>query len=176
MRHFLANIVTYAVAAALFAGAAAFAWMRTAQLALTNERTVISRFDPVPAGEFRWHELGEVSYERNCANCHGGDGRGWDQYPPLQPAARLAAQPGGREYMLDLHIYGLTSDRWRAPMPPMGHILDTELAAVVNWMLTEFGGAGQDLLYVPADVAERRGLDLSPRDVNRRRPALPAGD
>jgi mono/diheme cytochrome c family protein len=171
MRHFLANIMTYAIAAALFAGAAAFAWMRSAQLALTNERTVIARFEPAPAGEFRWDELGRISYERNCANCHGGDGRGWDEYPPLQQVAELAAGPGGREFIVDLHLYGLTSNRWGAPMPPMGHIHDVELAAVMNWVLTHYGRAGTDQLYVPQDVAARRGLGLSPRDVNRTRPA-----
>jgi mono/diheme cytochrome c family protein len=172
MRHFLANIVTYAIAAALFAGAAAFAWMRTAQLALTNERTVIARFEPAPAGEFRWAELGEISYQRNCSNCHGSDGTGWDQYPPLQPAAALFAMPGGREYLMDVHLYGLTSDRWGAPMPPMGHILDVELAAVMNWILATFGDVDESRLYVPRDVAGRRAVPLSPREVNRRRPVL----
>jgi hypothetical protein len=71
MRHFLANIMTYAIAAALILGAAAFAWMRNAQLALVTETDVIARFAPAPAGEFRWHELGGISYQRNCANCHG---------------------------------------------------------------------------------------------------------
>jgi mono/diheme cytochrome c family protein len=172
MRHFLANIMTYAIAAALFAGAAAFAWMRTAQLALTNERTVVARFEPAPAGEYRWAELGEISYDRNCSNCHAADGTGWDQYPPLQPAARLFAEPGGREYMIDLHLYGLTSDRWGAPMPPMGHIQDVELAAVINWILTAYGTADQSQLLVPSDIADRRGMRLSPADVNRRRPAI----
>jgi mono/diheme cytochrome c family protein len=170
MRHFLANIMTYAIAALLVSGAAAFAWMRTAQLALVTERDVIARYEPAPAGEFRWHTLGEISYERNCANCHGTSGEGWDEYPPLEPAAALFAMPGGRDYLIDLHLYGLTSDRWGAPMPRMGHMHDVELAAVMNYILTTFGTVPDDDLYVPQDVGQRRGQDISPRDVNRRRP------
>jgi mono/diheme cytochrome c family protein len=173
MRHFLANIMTYAIAAALVLGAAAFAWMRTAQLALVTETDVIARYAPAPAGEFRWHELGRISYERNCANCHGTAGQGWDEYPALEPAAALLAMPGGREYLMDLHLYGLTSDRWGAPMPRMPHLHDVELAALLNYIVTEFGAAHDERLYVPQDVAERRGLRLSPRDVNRSRPVLP---
>jgi mono/diheme cytochrome c family protein len=176
MRHFLANIMTYAIAAALILGAAAFAWMRNAQLALVTETDVIARFAPAPSGEFRWHELGGISYQRNCANCHGTSGRGWDEYPGLQPAAAILAAPGGREYLVDLHLYGLTSDRWGAPMPRMQHLHDVELAAVINYVLTEFGGFAHGELFVPEDVAERRGRRLSPRDVNRNRPLLQPGD
>lgn len=170
MRHFLANIITYTIAGLLFVGAAGFAWMRSAQLALTTEATVLAQFEPMPVAEFRWYELGEQSYARNCSNCHRSDGQGWDQYPPLPPAAALFAVPGGRDYLIDLHLYGLTSDRWGAPMPPMRHIRDVELAAVLNYVLTTFGVVDEAELYVPADIAARRGQPLSPRDVNRRRP------
>jgi mono/diheme cytochrome c family protein len=172
MRHLLANIITYAIAGLLIAGAAAFAWMRTAQLALVREADVIARYEPAPSAEFWWHELGRISYERNCSNCHGAAGAGWDEYPPLKPAAALFAAPGGRDYLVDLHLYGLTSRRWGAPMPRMRHMHDAELAAVLNHILTTFGTARDEALYVPADIAARRGQRLSPADVNRRRPVL----
>lgn len=174
MRHLLANLATYLIAALLVTGAALFAWVRSAQLVLSEERTVLAGFHPAAADEFRWERLGSDSYVRNCANCHGRAGEGWDQYPGLGHTARLFAEPGGREYLLDLHLYGLTSRRWRAPMPPMGHMQDVELAAVINHVLTSFGnerylprGAG---LYLPSDVAARRGRGLSPRAANARRP------
>lgn len=172
MRHFLANIITYTIAGMLFVGAAGFAWMRSAQLALTTESAVLAQFEPVPFAEFRWHELGQQSYDRNCRNCHLADGQGWDQYPPLTPAAALFAIPGGRDYLIDVHLYGLTSDRHGAPMPPMAHLRDVELAAVLNYVLTTFGVVDDAELYVPRDVAERRNQGLSPRDVNRRRPPV----
>lgn len=177
MRHFLANVATYTIAALLLVGAALFGWLRSAQLALSDEPTLLARYEPAPAHEFRWAELGRSSYVRNCRNCHGAAGEGWDQYPGVGHTAALVAAPGGREYVIDLHLYGLTSGRWRAPMPPMGHLADVELAAVLNHLLTHFGSErrlpADAPLYLPADVAARRGLELSPAQVNARRPLPP---
>lgn len=174
MRHLIANVATYSIAALLVIGAALFAWMRSAQLALSDERTILAQYQPEPAHEFRWQELGPVSYERNCLNCHRSDGQGWDQYPPISGAAALFLAPGGREYLIDIHLYGLTSGRWRAPMPPMGHIPDVELAAVINHVLTSFGNERilppEARLVTPAEIAARRGQGLRPRDVEERRP------
>jgi mono/diheme cytochrome c family protein len=176
MRHFFAYVATYTIAVLLIGGAALFAWMRSAQLALTHERTILAQFEPARTDAFEWEALGARSYERNCANCHGRDGEGWDQYPGLGHTARLFAASNGRDYVVDLHLYGLTSRRWRAPMPPMGHIQDVEMAAVLNHLLTHFGNQ-RDLppgatLYGPSDVTARRGARLSPWDVEARRPAL----
>lgn len=174
MRHFLANVATYTIAVLLIAGAALFARMRAAQVALTDERTILARYQPAPAHEFDWQELGRTGYVRNCMNCHGGEGKGWDQYPGLGHTASLFAAPGGREYVTDLHLYGLSSRRWRAPMPPMGHMQDVEMAAVINHVLTHFGNERQlppdAALYAPADIAARRGQRISPSGVDQRRP------
>jgi mono/diheme cytochrome c family protein len=169
MRHILANIVTYAIAALLFVGAALFAWTRSAQVAVTTEAAMLAGYEPADSA-FRWGELGRAGYVRNCRNCHGADGEGWDQYPGLGGAGATAAGVGGREYLVDVHLYGLASDRWGAPMPPMGHIRDVELAAILNYILTAFGDAETAPLFVPADIADRRRLRLSPGDVDRRRP------
>ena len=176
MRHFLANVATYAISLLLVAGAAAFAWMRSAQVVLTRESVVLRAYEPAAAGTFPWRELGADSYSRNCMNCHGRDGGGWDQYPGLGHTARLFTAPGGRDYVVDVHLYGLTSRRWRAPMPPMGHIRDVEMAAVVNHVLTRFGNqaelpAGTPLLD-PSEVRARRGRGLTPAQVNRSRPSI----
>jgi mono/diheme cytochrome c family protein len=169
MRHVLGNILTYAIAALLFIGSALFAWARSSQVVVTTETAVLAGYEP--ADEiFRWYQLGRSSYRRNCANCHGGDGRGWDQYPAVTNVAALMREPGGGEHLIDLHIYGLTSDRWRAPMPPMGHIRDVELAAVINYIATTFDDASVDELINPEQVAARRGRGLSPSDVERSRP------
>lgn len=173
MRHWLANIVTYSIAGLLIAGAGLFAWVRSAQVAITDERTAVARFEPAPAHEFDWHELGASSYLRNCANCHGLRGEGWDQYPPLNHVAELALTPDAREHLLDVQIYGLASGE-RVPMPPMGHMPDVELAAALNHALTAFSAeqlAAQVQLYAPDDVRARRGQRLSPHDVFQRRPS-----
>lgn len=172
MRHVLANLATYAIALLLLAGAGVFAWLRSEQIAFTSEAAVLAQYEPQDA-RFRWEELGSSSYRRNCMNCHGTEGEGWDQYPGLSRSAELFAATGGREYMIDLHLYGLASKRWRAPMPPMGHLRDVEIAAVINYVLTHFGEerelAGIPLL-TPADVAARRGQRIAPGEVDTRRP------
>jgi mono/diheme cytochrome c family protein len=175
MRHYLANIATVTIATFLIVGAALFAWMRTAQIVIADEATLLGRYAPA-AERAGWLELGQRSYASNCSNCHGRDGTGWDQYPGVGHTSRLFSLPGGREYIIDVHLYGLTSERWRAPMPPMGHINDIELAAVLNYVLTHFGNQ-QHLppdaaLYLPEQVGIRRGQGASPRDVNARRPAF----
>jgi cytochrome c5 len=174
VRHFLANILTYTIAVLLFVGAAAFAWLRSAQLELTTEAAVLARHEPPETLEFAWRELGQRGYERNCANCHRADGSGWDQYPAVTNAGTLASRPGGMDYLIDLHLYGLTSDRWGAPMPPMVHMRDVELAAVINHIVHHLGGgAAEPRLVDPAAVAARRGQGLTPRGVNARRPDPP---
>jgi mono/diheme cytochrome c family protein len=174
MRHLVANIVTYAIAGLLVLGAGVFAWVRSAQVVLTDEATLAARFAPTPAYEFRWQEQGERSYIRNCASCHGGAGEGWDQYPPLDETAELFLRDGGREYLIDLHLWGSASDRWQAPMPRMAHLPDAELAAVMNHVLTSYGNElvlpPDAELYLPAEVAARRGPRLPARAVELRRP------
>jgi mono/diheme cytochrome c family protein len=174
MRHLLANIATVMIAALLVLGAALFGWLRSQQIVLTDEARTAAAFEPAPAHEFSWQELGQRSYVRNCVNCHGSAGRGRDTYPPIFHAGALFALPGGRDYLIDMHLWGLTSGRWGAPMPRMGHVPDAELAAVLNHVLTSFGNRAllpaDAQLYVPSEIAERRGERLSPRQVNRRRP------
>jgi mono/diheme cytochrome c family protein len=173
MRHILANIAIYVIAIFLLSAAALFGWMRSAQLVVTSEETVLAQFAPAPAYSFEWSELGASAYRRNCENCHGADGQGWDQYPGLGHTVQLFLAPGGRDLLVDVHLYGLTSARWGAPMPPMGHMQDVELAAVINHVLTRFGTEQlldeSTTLYVPNDVGQRRGQELSPREVEARR-------
>jgi mono/diheme cytochrome c family protein len=171
MRHVIANIATYAVAALLVVGSAFFAWLRSEQVTVTTEAAVLAGYEPADE-VFQWFALGESSYVRNCANCHLGDGSGWDQYPGLDRSGAMLRTEQGREHLIDLHLYGLTSDRWGAPMPPMGHIRDVELAAVINYIATRFGDAGDGDLLVSADIEARRGLRRSPADVERSRPPL----
>ena len=174
MRHLVANVALYVIAAFLVVGATLFAWMRSSQLVLTDEPTMLAHHAPAEAREFEWRELGRRTYEANCANCHGDAGEGWDQYPPLAGTGALLAAPGGRDYLVDLHLHGLASPRWRAPMPAMDHLPDVALAAVLNHMLTELADAPRAApaarLYLPADVEARRGRRLTPQAVNARRP------
>jgi mono/diheme cytochrome c family protein len=169
MRHFLANVVVYVIAVLIVLGAALFAWMRASQLVVSDEKAVIGQYAAVAERARHAAALGRESYRRNCANCHGRDGEGWDQYPGLAQASAGARRPGGRVYLVNLHLYGLDSPRWRVPMPRMDHLSDLELAAVLNYVVAEFGGVDsggeEGVVFGAADVAERRGAGLSPAEV-----------
>lgn len=170
MRHLLASIVTAVIAALLFVMAAGFAGIRSAQLTVAREGVMFDRVEPTPTDEAERAMVGQRGYVRNCANCHGRDGRGWDQYPPLATAGGVAAAPGGREYLIDLTLYGLASPRWGAPMPAMGHLHDVEAAAILNYVAETFGGLAPAPPIEPAEVAGRRGQRLRAQDVDQRRP------
>lgn len=173
MRHVLANLAVYAIAVLILLGATFFAWIRSSQLVLSDERSVMARYESATEHEFQWPVLGRDSYRRNCANCHGRHGEGWDQYPGLAQAGVFASETAGRTYLINLHLYGLDGPRWRVPMPRMGHLADAELAAVLNYMLAEFGGAdvgGATIpLFLPSEVAARRGAGLGPQEVGAQR-------
>jgi mono/diheme cytochrome c family protein len=176
MRHLMANIFTYAIAISLFVGAALFGRMRASQYVLTKESVMLAQHG---AGMQRFEspEFGEDVYRRNCAACHGEEGRGWDQYPGLGHAGHLLLVDGGHNYLIDVHLHGLASPRWRAPMPPMRHMHDVELAAVINYIVTEFGIVDSAVpLFAPGDIAARRAARLSPAAVNNTRPPLAADD
>lgn len=174
MRHLLGNIALYVIALILVCAAALFGWLRSTQIVVSDEATILEQFKPAPEKEFAWEQLGEKGYMRNCANCHGAEGKGWDQYPELAGSAFYYQSPGGRDYFVNLHLYGLTSERWGAPMPPMGHIQDTELAAIINYVLTHFGNERilrpDTELLAPEDLAQGRDRGLTPTEVDALRP------
>lgn len=175
MRHIYINLATYIIAAWLIVGSLVFAWLRSEQVVLSDEQQVLTVYETATTlDEFAWARLGALGYATNCANCHGAEGQGWDAYPPLRGQGFIFNQPGGREYLIDVMLYGLASDRTTAPMPPLHNMPDSVMAATLNHMLTHWGNGGQlegtADLYLPADIAARRGQNVSPWDVNDRRP------
>jgi len=172
MRHVLANVFTYTLALLLVLGSLAFAWIRSAQLVVSDEETVLGCFEGEPEPAAAWEALGRRSYEANCRRCHGAEGQGWDQYPPLVGLGPVLATPTGREYLIALHLWGLASDRWRAPMPAMGHLRDVEVAAVINHVLRSFGNAPPDgaAPIEAGEVEATRSRRMSAHAVDRLRP------
>lgn len=156
MRHLLANVVTYGIAALLFTGAALFAQLRSSQLTLTDRAAVLAAWEPSPGSGFRWRALGAATYRRDCSNCHGRDGLGWDQYPPVVGVAPLLRVPDGRERLVDVVLHGRSTEGARVPMPAMGHLHDAEVAAVLNHVATTWGVADPADLFTPDEVAQRR--------------------
>ena len=182
MRHILANIFTYSLIAALVIGAGLFAWARNAQLVFAHERDV----EPVvlgaerPATEADWFAFGRHTYLVNCQNCHTADGSGRGMYPPIQQMTAHLAAEGGRDYLVNLALYGLYTGTYGAPMPPMPELSDAEIAAVTNYMLVQFAAEGEgpeaSQLYLAPQVAALRGQQLNEWGVAALRPAIPTAE
>lgn len=180
MRHFLANLFLYLLTAALLAGSALWAYVRSEHFVV--ERAV-DRIPPRPAREittladFDWADFGRRTYRVNCQNCHTVDGSGRGMYPPVQRMTAHLAAAGGRDYLINLNLYGLYTGAYGAPMPPIPELSDAEIAAVTNYILTAFAPEGErpdpDQLFLPREVAALRGRAFSEREVARRRPAVP---
>jgi mono/diheme cytochrome c family protein len=178
MRHIYANRTVYLIAALLVLVSLLFAWLRSAQVILTTERTIDALFaDATSLEAFDWEALGEHSYAVNCRSCHGAEGRGWGAYPGLRTLAPLFNAEGGRDYLLHVTLHGLASPRHTAPMPQFLNLPDAEVAAVNNFILTRWGNEAAvdpEELYLPSDVTPLRTPTLSPWDVNALRGELDA--
>lgn len=179
MRHFLASIFTYALITSLAVGSILWAWTRSEQLVIAREADL----EPSPVmvvdhpRDFAWRDFGKRTYVANCQNCHTADGSGRGMYPPIQNMNAHLRTPGGRDYLVDLVIYGLYTGTYGAPMPPMPELSDAEIAAVNNYILTTFAAPdatpATDSLYIPTDPAGRRGRNLDEWTMGERRPNVP---
>ena len=178
MRHVLAHLFTYALVAALILGSGLFAWLRSEQLVVAREADVqpqefLESREPTAED---WLAFGKRTYRANCQNCHTVDGSGRSMYPPVQQMAAHLGADGGREYLIDLNLYGLYTGTYGAPMPPMPELSNTEIAAVTNYILTAFaaadGAPNPSRWYRAAEVEARRGQRKSEWDVADSRPPI----
>jgi len=108
-----------------------------------------------------------ANYLFGCRGCHLADGRG---VPPEVPSLRdtlgqIVARPGGRDYIV------------RVPGVLQSRLDDAELAAVLNYVLTEFNAAtlpADFRPYTKREVAAARKAILA--DPHKHRRALIASD
>jgi len=86
----------------------------------------------------------KVSYWLHCAGCHRLDGSSAPPEVPtlLEEPGRIAALPGGREYLV------------RVPGVAQAGIDDAELASVLNYMLTTFSPASLPPSFEPFEPGE----------------------
>lgn len=119
-----------------------------------------------------WKQVGQKTYSDNCLLCHGPAGAGMGKmYPSLKEVGALSANPVGRDYLIDVQLYGADSDRHTVAMAPMAHLRDNELAAVLNHITTSFGNKAQEAqLFTAEEVAKRRGQKSTASDVGAKRP------
>jgi len=120
-----------------------FAWALTTASALADDSQ--PRFD----------------YLLNCAGCHRTDATGSEEVPALTQVAPFLATPAGRAYLV------------RVPGVAQAPLSDERVAALLNWALTEFGGAGEFAPYTAAEVATLRADPL--RDPLRERERVKRG-
>lgn len=127
---------------------------------------------------------GAEVYKR-CLGCHKADGTGIPGvFPPLVGhAAEIAKAPGGRAYLIDLVLYGLTGEiqvagkTYKGTMPGLGEqVKDDEVAAVLNHVLASRGNdkllpKGHKAIGA-ADVKAQRAAKLTPGKVHEARKKL----
>ncbi|MEZ4629394.1 MAG: c-type cytochrome [Deinococcales bacterium] len=133
------------------------------------------------AASFDWKELGDTTYTSVCLACHQMTGAGIPgAFPPLKDhMPELYKAEGGREYMIDVVLYGLQGAinvagmDYNGIMPPQGHLSDEQIAAVLNHELTSWGNDAliEDFKPImPDEVKAQRGNTLSPAQVLEHRP------
>ncbi len=94
-------------------------------------------------------EAGErYDFTLHCAGCHKPDGSGSEIVPSLDEVGVLYAIPGGREYLASV------------PGAAQAPLSDERLAALLNWMLEEFGNTTPQPPYGGAEVHRLRAKPL----------------
>jgi mono/diheme cytochrome c family protein/heme/copper-type cytochrome/quinol oxidase subunit 4 len=125
--------------------------------------------------------LGERTYASTCQGCHQPGGVGLPgAFPPLAGhMPSLYNAEGGREYLIDVLLYGLTGQiqvngqTYNGNMPAWPGLSDEQIAAVLNHELTAWGNDAELESFTPIlpdEVAARRGE--SPGNLNERRAEL----
>ncbi len=89
-------------------------------------------------------ETPQIDYLLQCQGCHRADG---GDTPGSVPAlrdfvGRFLSVPGGREYLI------------RVPGSAQSPLDDAELAAVLNWMIEQFGPAEVSASFTPFTAEE----------------------
>jgi mono/diheme cytochrome c family protein len=131
------------------------------------------------SGAARAADPGASLFAEHCAMCHGANGEGLPGFgPPLAGAAgKRFKAPGGREYLSQVVVYGisgvfeLAGQRQFAAMTPQGKLSDDELAAVLNHVLRAFNGGAADAV-VAADIAAARKTVRTPSELHKTKAAL----
>ena len=141
----------------------------------------------VYAQSFDWQDLGETTYA-TCSGCHGAEGAGIPgTFPPhAGHLPNIVAQEGGRSYLINTLLYGLSGEisvlgeTYNGAMPAWASLSDEQIAAVLNHELHAWGNDAllpEDFsIILPGEVAAARDADLSPEDVLELRNALELGN
>ena len=96
--------------------------------------------EPPPSGELAF---GQEPYLRYCASCHGNQGQG--KPPTFPPMANSEWLELGNDALGLIVLYGLRGEievagqTYRGYMPPMQHISDEDVAALLTYINATWG-------------------------------------
>lgn len=115
---------------------------------------------------------GQNAFMSNCASCHGSTGEGISGvFPPLAGHVEVIAElEGGADYLLEVMVFGVegpilvNGEKYNGVMPAWAHLGDSTLAAIANYVLSEWGDSAIDVI-VEADVEAIRVADKSAKEV-----------
>lgn len=121
-----------------------------------------------------WDEAaGANAFNVNCVACHQANGEGIPAaFPPLASHTVDVYENGGREFLLNVVLYGLqgaievNGTQYNGLMPAWAQLSDDDIANVLNYTLTAWDDAPAGFQpYQASEVADQRGQDLSAVDV-----------
>ena len=129
---------------------------------------------------------GESVYQTNCVACHQANGQGIPSaFPPLAEGhvPNILAVEGGRQYLIDVLLYGLTGQitvqgsTYNGAMPAWQQLSNEQIAAVLNYTATAWGNQPPEGFaeFTAEDIAAQRDQGLSPSQVHEMRQELPLG-
>jgi mono/diheme cytochrome c family protein len=128
-------------------------------------------------------DAGAALFAEHCAACHSPSGSGLPGFgPPLAgPAAARLKTPGGREYLAQVVVHGisgvfeLAGQRQFAAMTPQAKLSDEELAAVLNYVLGQLNAtalADAHAPITPTEITAARQVVRTPGELHKTKGAL----
>lgn len=156
----------------------------------TNQSTTITTTNQSSTTNITYEVIGSnigpitVSHEAydNCVACHQVNGKGIITVFPSLVKHAVALYQADRSYLPNMVLYGLEGEikvdgiSYRDPKRGLAELSDDDIAAVLNYILTEWDN--QSLLpadfnpYTAQDIAANRGKNLSASDIYAQRQAL----
>ncbi len=121
---------------------------------------------------------GKTAYEIHCRACHQSDGTGLrGAFPPLAGNPNITGDPA---YVASTILSGksgriaVNDVTYDGVMPPMSYLSDTEITAIVNYVLNTWADGGE---VSPDQVYEKRiELGLADRAEGQRHPGATEGE
>ncbi len=125
-------------------------------------------------------EMGAQAFTSTCSACHQANGQGIPgAFPPLAGHAAEIYEAGGRDYLMQVVLFGLQGPitvngmTYNGVMPPWQNLSDAQIANALNHTLTAWSDAPADFAPILADeVAAHRGTGLTAADVHAVREEL----